>query len=85
MPEGFVVVIAAGFGGDGVILHGESEVRPMHRPVLFLQLRERVVRMKFMQHVPVDINKIAAIGTPADQMEVPDLVEQGVRHGAPAR
>jgi hypothetical protein len=31
--------------------------------------------------VPVDIDEIAAIGAARHQMGIPDLVEQGLRHG----
>ena len=73
-------VVAAGLGGDGVVLHGEGQVRPPHRAVLLLQLFERVGRMQFVQHVPVDIDEIAAVGAPRHQMRVPDLVEQRRGH-----
>src|SRR6266567_937973 len=35
-------VVAAGLGGDGMVLHGEGQVRPAHVPVLLLQLFEGV-------------------------------------------
>jgi hypothetical protein len=55
-------VVAAGPGGDGMILHGEGEVRPAHRPLLPLQLLEGVGRVQLVQHMPVDIDELAAIG-----------------------
>ena len=36
--------------------------------------------MQLMQHVPVDIDEIAAVGAARHEMRVPDLVEQGLRH-----
>ena len=80
MPDGIGVVVAAGLGGDGVVLHGEGQVRPPHRPVLLLQLLEGVRRVQFVQHVPVDIDEIAAVGAPRHQMRVPDFVEQRRGH-----
>ena len=50
-------VVAAGPGGDGVILHREGEIRPAHRPLLLLQLLEGVGRVQLVQHVPVDIDR----------------------------
>ena len=74
------VVVAAGLGGDGVVLHREGEVRPPHRAVLLLQLLERVRRVQLVQHVAVDIDEVAAVGAPRHQMRVPDLVEQRRGH-----
>ena len=74
-------VVAARLGGDGVILHREGEVRPAHRPLLLLQLLEGVGRVQLVQHVPVDVDQIAAVGAARHQMRVPDLVEQGGGHG----
>ncbi len=75
------IVVAAGLGGDGVVLHGEGEVRPPHRPLLLLQLFERMGRVQLVQHVAVDIDELAAVRAPRDEMGVPDLVEQGFGHG----
>ena len=74
-------VVAAGSGGDGMILHGECEIGPAHRPPLLLQLLEGMGRVQLVQHVPVDVDEIAAVGAPRHQMRVPDLVEQGPGHG----
>jgi hypothetical protein len=74
-------VVAAGRRGDGVILHREGEIGPPHRPVRLGKLREGMGPMQLMQHVPVDIDEIAAIGAPRDEMGLPDLVEQGLRNG----
>ena len=80
-PDGLVVVVAAGLGGDGVVLHREGEVRPPHRPLLLLQLLEGVRRVQLVQHVAVDVDQLAAVGAARDEMGVPDLVEQGFGHG----
>jgi len=77
-------VVAAGSGGDGMVLHGERQIRPAHVPVLLLQLLERVGRVQLVQHVAVDIDKVAAIGATRHQMGLPDLVEQGLGHGLAA-
>jgi hypothetical protein len=37
--------------------------------------------MQFVQDVPIDVDKIAAVGPLPDQMKVPDLIEQSTRHG----
>jgi len=55
----------------------------VHRPLLLFQLREGVMGMQFVQHVPIDIDQIAAVGALADAVKVPDLVEQSARHGVP--
>ena len=75
------VVIAAGLGGDGVVLHREGQIGPVHRPALLLQRGKCMMRMQFVQHVPVDIEQVAAIGALSDQMQIPDFVEQSARHG----
>ena len=75
------VVIAAGLGGDGVVLHGESQIGPVDRPALLLQRGKCMMRMQFVQHVPVDIEQVAAIGALSDQVRIPDFVEQSARHG----
>jgi len=74
-------VVAAGRGGDGVILHGEGEIGPPHRPVRLGELLECVGAVKLVEHVPVDVDEIAAIGAPRHEMRIPDLVEQGLQHG----
>ena len=74
-------VVAAGFCGHRMILHRKGQVGPVHRPVLALQLRERVVRMQFVKDVAVDIDEIAAVAALADAMKLPDFFEQGARHG----
>ncbi len=73
-PEGLVVSC------DGVVLHGEGQIRPAHAPVLLLQLFEGVGSVQLVQHVAVDIDEVAAIATPRHQMGLPDLVEQGLGH-----
>ena len=47
---------------------------------LLLQLRKGVVRMQLMQHMPVDIDQIAAVGALRDTMKLPDLFEQSSLH-----
>ncbi len=74
------IVVAAGFCGDGVVLHRKSQVRPAHRPLLLLKLLERVRRVQLVQHVAVDIDEVAAIGALRHQMGVPDFVEQSAGH-----
>jgi hypothetical protein len=37
--------------------------------------------VQLVQHVPIDIDEIAAIGAAGHQMRRPDLVEQRLRHG----
>ena len=78
---GIGAVVAAGRGGDGVILHGEGEIGPPHRPVRLGELLECVGAVKLVEHVPVDVDEIASVGAAGDEMGVPDLVEQGLRHG----
>lgn len=58
-----------------MILHGKGQVGAPHRTTLLLQLREGVMRMQFMQHMPVDIDEIAAVGALRDAMKIPYLVE----------
>ena len=79
-PDGLVVVVAAGLGGDGVVLHREGEVGPAHRAVLLLELLEGMRRVQLMQHVAVDIDQLAAVDAPRHQMGVPDFFEQGLGH-----
>jgi hypothetical protein len=74
-------VVAAGFCGNGMILHRESQIGPVHCSLLALQLRESMVRVQLMQHVAVDIDQIASVTALSDAMKVPDFVEQGARHG----
>ena len=52
----------------------------MHFAFLLLQMRKSMVRVQLVQHVPVDVEEVAAIGALPDQMKIPDLVEQGPRH-----
>ena len=73
-------VVATGFCGDGVVLHREGEVGAPHRPLLFFQRLEGMRGVQLVQHVAVDINKVAPVGATRHQMGVPDLVEQGLRH-----
>jgi len=80
-PSGLVLSSRPGAVGDGVILHGEGEIGPPHRPVGLGELFERMGTVQLMQHVPVDIDEIAAIGAARHEMGIPDLVEQGLRHG----
>ena len=75
------VVIAAGLGGDGVVLHGEGQIGPVDRPALLLQRRKGMMRVQFVQHVTVDIEQVAAVGALPDQVRIPDFVEQSARHG----
>ena len=78
-------VVAAGPGGDGVVLHREGEIRTAHPPLLLLQLLEGVRRVQLVQHVAVDIDEVAAVGAPCDQVGIPDLVEQSLGHDGVAR
>src|SRR5581483_10338037 len=75
------VVVAAGLGGDGVILHREGQVGAAHRPALLFQVGKTMMRMQFVEHMPVDVEQIAPVGALPGQMRVPDLVEQSMRHG----
>ena len=45
------VVVAAGLGRDGMILHRERQIGPAHRPLLLLQLLEGMRRVQLVQHV----------------------------------
>jgi hypothetical protein len=74
-------VVAPRLGRDGVILHGEGEVGPPHRPVRLGELLEGVGPVQLVEHVPVDIDEITAIGAARHEVGIPDLVEQGSRHG----
>ena len=58
-----------------MVLHGKGQIGPAHRPALLFQLRERVMRVQLVQHMPVDINQIAAVGALRDAMKIPDFVE----------
>ena len=60
-----------------MILHGEGEIGPPHRPVGLGELLEGMGTVQFVEHVPVDIDEIAAIGAPRHEVGIPDLVEQG--------
>ena len=71
-------VVAAGSGGDGMILHGECEIGPAHRPPLLLQLLEGVGRVQLVQYVPVDVDEIAAVGRAAP----PDARPRSCRTGS---
>jgi hypothetical protein len=64
-----------------MILHRERQIGSMNRPALFLQLRKCMMGVQFMQHMPVDVEQIAAVGALADPMKVPNFVEQSARHG----
>jgi hypothetical protein len=68
-------LVAAGLGGDGVVLDREGQIGAWNAAALLAQLREGVVRMQFVQDVAVDIEKIAPIGTLADTMKIPDFGE----------
>ena len=76
-------LVAAGLGGDGVILHGKREIGAAHRAPLLFELREGVMRVQFVQHVAIDIEQIAAVGALPDPMKIPDFVEQRARHCVP--
>src|SRR5204863_5900364 len=67
-------------GRDSMVLHCKSQIGPAHRAALLLQLREGVVRMQLMQHMPVDIDQIAAVGALRNAMKLPDLFEQSSLH-----
>ena len=82
--RGIGSVVAAGLSGDGVVLHGEGQIRPAHAPVLLLHLFKGVGSVQLVQHVAVDIDEVAAIGTPRHQMGFPDFVEQVSGHGLAA-
>ncbi len=75
------VIVATGFRRHRMILHREGQVGPVHLALLLFQLRKGMMGMQFMENVTVDIEKIAAIGTLADTVEIPDFVEQGAGHG----
>ena len=73
-------LVAPGLGGDGVILHGESQIGAAHRAPLLFKLRKGVMRMQFVQNVAIDVEQIAAVGALSDAMRIPDFVEQCARH-----
>ncbi len=79
--RGVGIVVAAGPGRHGVILHREGQVGPVHFALLLLQLRKGMMGVQFVQHVAIDIDEIAAVGALADAVEVPDFVEQSGWHG----
>ena len=78
--SGIGVLVAAGLGGDGVILHGEGDIGAAHRAPLLFELRKGVMRVQFVKHVAIDIEQIAAVAALSDAMKIPDFVEQRVRH-----
>ena len=80
VPDGLVLSSRPGLVATVWSCMEKVEIRPPHRAVLLLQLLERVRRMQLVQHVPVDIDEIAAVGAPRHQMRVPDLVEQRRGH-----
>jgi hypothetical protein len=64
-----------------MVLHRESQIGATHRPPLFFEISEAVMRVQLVQHVAVDVEEVAAVGALAYKMKVPDLVEQSLRHG----
>jgi hypothetical protein len=74
-------VVAAGLGCDGMILHGKGEIGPPYRSVRLGELAEGEGTVQIVQHVAIDIDEVAAIGAARHEMGIPDLVEQGLRHG----
>ena len=76
-------VVAARPARDGVLLRPASwkvEIGPPHRPRLHrLELRERMRGVQVVV-MAIDIDEVAPIGAPRDEMRLPDLVEQGLRH-----
>ena len=78
--RGIGVVVAAGQGRNRMVLHGEGEVRPAHRPLFARELLEGMRRVQLMQHMPVDIDEVAPVRAPRHAMRVPDLIEQRLRH-----
>ena len=74
-PGRIGVVVAAGLGRDRVVLHRESEIGAPHRAALLVELLEGVRRVQLMQHVPVDIDELAPVGTPRHPMSVPNPVK----------
>ena len=78
-------VVAPGRRRDGVILHREGEIGPPHRPVGLGELLEGMGTVQLMEHVPVDVDEVAAVGAARHEMRIPDLVEQGLRHGGVRR
>ena len=78
-------VVAAGLGRDGVVLHREGQVGPPHRPVRLGEFLEGMGAVQLVEHVPIDIDEIAAVGAARHEMGIPDLVEQSLRHGGVRR
>ena len=70
------VVVPSRFRRDGMIHRRKRQIGPPHRPMLLLKLFERVRRMQFVQHMPVDVEQLAAVGAGANQMTVPDFLEK---------
>ena len=81
-PSGLVVSSRPGLLAMRVVLRREGEVGPPHRPLLLLELRQRVRRVQIMHDVAIDIDEVAPVGAPRHQVGLPDLVEQGLGHEA---
>jgi hypothetical protein len=64
-----------------VIQRGKGEVGPPHGAIGRGEFLEGVWRVQFMQHMPVDIDEIATVDAPGDNVSVPNLVDERRRHG----
>jgi hypothetical protein len=73
-------VVAPGLGRDGVVLHREGQIGAPDAAVGLGELLEGMRAVQLMEHVPIDVDEVAPIGAARDEMGVPDLVEQGLRH-----
>ena len=76
-------VVAAGLGRDGVVLHREGQIGTSNAAVGLGELLEGMGSVKLMEHVPVDIDEVAAVAAAGDEMRIPDLVEQGWHERGP--
>ena len=71
------VLVAAGFGGDRMVLHGKGEIRAAHGARGCCELLESMWGVQIVQDVTVNIDEIAAVDPGRDIMRVPDAVEHG--------
>src|SRR5665213_2302250 len=60
-----------------MIDRGECEIRPAHRPPASLEQTNRVGGADLVHDDAVHVEQIATIITPADEVIVPDLIDQG--------
>src|SRR5271156_1823821 len=73
--------VAAGRAGNGVIGHGEGELRTANWQIAFGDLGQRRRSRKIVQKMAVDMQQRPAAAQIAHHVRIPDLFEQRARHG----